>query len=352
MKIKSAILVGISLLLSAPVFGQIVGSSSVGGSTTAPAPMTEKEVLTELKKDGPDQLVKDVNRRGVEFEMDAEIEKHLRHAKASDEVINAVKGAGPKERSAAATAAALAAGEIVIPPDQNTDFRAVQSELDPDKCITLAEDFAKKYPQSTVLSYIYALETHAYQMKNDAPKTVEFAEKSLAVKKDNVDMLMTAANVIPTPQYIQLHKGEEEQLLNKAESYCQQAVQALDQLKKPANMDDATFAKEKTTAMAGIHASLGLIHYDRASQGLMGWDKDELAKAEKEFQQAVTITDHPDAADYYRYAQVFVQEGKIDDAIAAFTKASELGQGVVKQYAEKNIEILKQQKAQSTSSKQ
>ena len=72
--------------------------------------MTEKEVITELKKDGADQLQKDLDKRGVAFEMDPDIEKRLRKAKATDEVIKAVTAAGPKERAAAAKAAAMASG--------------------------------------------------------------------------------------------------------------------------------------------------------------------------------------------------------------------------------------------------
>ncbi len=351
MKIKSAILVALSLVLSAKGFAQVATSPTMG-TTPAPAPMTEKEVITELKKDGADQLLKDLDRRGVDFEMDDETEKRLHKAKASDEVIKAVRAAGPKERSAAQTAAALANGAVIVPPAENADFKAIQAELDPDKIISLANAYVQKYPQSQILTYVYAYEAHAYQQKNDAPKVVEYAEKAIALKKDNVDMLMTAANVIPMPQYIQLHQGDEEQLLNKAEGYCQQAMQGLDQIKKPPNMDDAHFAEQKTTALAGIHASLGLIHYDRASQGLMGWDKEELAKAEKEYQQAVTMTSHPEPSDYYRLGEVYVREDKIDDAIAAFGKASQLGQGIVKQYADKEIENLKQQKAQMAPAKQ
>ncbi len=350
MNIKSAVFLVLSLVLSAKGFAQVATAPTMG-TTPAPAPMTEKEVITELKKDGADQFLKDLDRRGVDFEMDDETEKRLHKAKASDEVIKAVRAAGPKERAAAQNAAALASGAIIIPPAENTDFKAIQTELDPDKIISLAGAYAQKYPQSQVLTYVYAYEAHAYQQKNDAAKVVEYAEKSLALKKDNVDMLMTAGNVIPMPQYIQLHQGEEEQLLNKAEGYCQEATQALDQLKKPPNMDDAKFAQQKTTALASIHASLGLIHYDRASQGLMGWDKDELAKAEKEFQQAVTLAT-PEPSDYYRLGEVYVREDKIDEAIAAFGKASQLGQGVVKQYADKEIETLKQQKAQMAPAKQ
>ena len=79
----------------------------------------------------------------------------------------------------------------------------------------------------------------------------------------------------------------------------------------------------------------------------MGLDKEELAKAEKEYRLAVTGTDHPDPSDYYRLGEAYRLQGKIDDAIAAFTKASEIGQGPVKQYAEQQIEMLKKAKAQS-----
>ena len=110
--------------------------------------MTEKEVITELKKDGADQLLKDLDKRGVAFEMDADIEKRLRKAKATDEVIKAVTSAGPKERAAAAKAAAMASGAVVLSPEESADFKALQTELDPDKAIALAEAFVQKHPKS------------------------------------------------------------------------------------------------------------------------------------------------------------------------------------------------------------
>ena len=70
-----------------------------------------------------------------------------------------------------------------------------------------------------------------------------------------------------------------------------------------------------------------MIHLDRAQLGLMGLDKGELAKAEQEYKLAVSTTDHPDPSDYYRMGEACRLQGKLDDAIAAFTKASELGQG-------------------------
>ena len=81
--------------------------------------------------------------------------------------------------------------------------------------------------------------------------------------------------------------------------------------------------------------------------GLMGIDKEELAKAEQEYRQAISGTDKPDPSDYYRLGEACRLEGKIDDAIAAFTKASEVGQGPVKQFADQQIDTLKKAKAQS-----
>lgn len=344
MKIKSVILLGPALLLSSILLAQAQGGPTMGPSA-AQAPMNEKEVISELKKEGTDQLLKDLDKRGVDFEMDPDVEKRLRKAKATDQVIQAVTAAGPKERAAAAKAAALASGAVVIPPDESADFKALQSETDPDKAIASAEAFVQKHPNSSVLSYVYAFEANAYETKGDAPKIVEYGEKSLALKKDNLMSLMIVAYAIPTPQYINQHQSDEEKQLATAESYSQDALKAIDDLKKQPNESDADFARRKASYTSNIHADLGMIHLDRAQLGLMGLDKGELVKAQQEYNLAVNGTDHPEPSDYYRLGEAYRLDGKVNDAIAAFTKASELGQGAVKQYAEQQIDLLK--KAQS-----
>ncbi len=291
----------------------------------AQPPMTEKEVISELKKAGPDQLVKDLDKRGVAFEMDPDIEKALRKAKATDEIIKAVTSAGPKERAAAAKAAAMANGQVILTPAEDADFKAMSTELDPDKAIALAEAFVQKYPNSEVLSYAFAFEANAYQTKGDAAKIVEYAEKSLDLKKDNLMSLLLAAYAMPQPQFMNLHHTDEEDQLAKAETYCQDALKAVNDLKKQPNETDEDFAKRKAIYISNVHADLGMIHLDRAQLGLMGMDKEELAKAEQEYKQAVTLTDNPDPSDYFRMGEACRLQGKIDDAIAAFTKASELG---------------------------
>jgi tetratricopeptide (TPR) repeat protein len=278
--------------------------------------------------------------------MDADTEKRLRKAKATDDVIKAVTAAGPKERALAAKAAVEASGGAVLPPAEAADFKTLSTELDPDKAIALAEAFETKYPKSEVLSYAYSFEANAYQTKGDIVKIVDCAEKSLELKKDNLMSLLLAAYAIPTPQFMKLHAMDEPDQLAKAEAYAQTALQAIDGIKKLPNESDDAFAKRKAAFTSSIHADLGMIHLQRAQLGLMGMDKDELAKAEKEYQQAVTITDNPDPSDFYRLGEAYRLEGKIDDAIGAFTKASDAGGGPLKQFADQQIEALKKAKAQ------
>ncbi len=355
MKIKFVFLIGI-LFIMATVFAQAQSGQAPSGqapsgqapsgpaaSTAAPAPMTEKEVISELKKEGPDQLIKDLGQRGVVFEMDPDVEKRLRKAKATDQVIQAVTQAGPKERAAAANAAAMAAGQALLSPQESADFKALQSELDPDKAIALAEAFAQKYPKSQVLSYAYAIEANAYQMKGNAEKIVEYGEKSLDLKKDNLMALLIVAYAMPAPQYFNKHQAEADKILTKADGYCHDALKAIDDLKKMPTESDADFAKRKATYDSNIHADLGMIHLDRAQLGLMGLDQQELVKAEQEYRMAVTMTDKPEANDYYRLGETCKLENKVNDAIAAFTKAAELApaQSVVKQYAQRQVDTLK-----------
>jgi tetratricopeptide (TPR) repeat protein len=339
MKIKPILLIAVALVLTSLAFAQ---------APTAPAPLTEKEVVKELKSQGPDQLIKEVGERGVDFDMTPEIEKTLRKAKATDAVVQAVSGAGPKARANAKAAGAAGAGGLTLTPDEGKDFAAVRNELDPDRTITLAEDFAKKYPNSPALSYVFSLEANAYQQKGDAAKVVDLCEKSLTLKKDNLMTLIMISTMIPQPQYLSKRTDAEKQL-TLAEGYAQDALKLIAALPKQANESEADEAKRKNEYAATIESGLGMVHLQRAQLGLTGIDKDELVKAEQDYNKAITSSDHPDMRDYYRLGETYKMDGKVDQAIEAFTKASQLGQGTaIKQYADQQIEALKKAKTQAT----
>jgi hypothetical protein len=315
-----------------------------------PVPMTEKEVMKEVKSAPAETVIKDVKERGVNVDMTPDFEKKLRKAGATNEVVEAVRRAGPK---ASAQMAKMfigpgQAGTLDIPKEEVQAFDAIKGELDPDKVIALAADFARKYPESPLLSHVYSYSANGYQQKGDAEKVVEYTEKGLKLKPDNLMCLIMSLGMLPQPQYLNNHEADRDKILQEAESEAGRALQLISQIPKQPNETDADLQRRLARVASPVHASLGMVHLDLASEVLAGPDKDELAKAEQEFKTALT-TDRPDPTDYYRLGEVYKLEGKLDDAIGAFTKASEIGQAtMIKAYADRQVEELKRRKAQGS----
>ncbi len=328
-----ALFVGMILVAAGVAFAQV---ASVG-------PLTEKEIVTGLKAKNPAGVAEAVKQRGVDFDLNPQIEKQLRKAKADDALIELIRNSGPTAR---AKQAQQAGGPAPASREEAEAFTAVRSELDPDKAIQLVNDFAQKYPNSTLLSYAYWFEANAYQQKGDVDKTVEYSDKSLQLKPDNLMSLLTLCTIMPPPQYLKSHEIDKEKQLSNAEDYAKKALQLIDQVPRQANETDEQYTKRKANYASGAHASLGMIHLERSQLSLAGPDKDELAKAESEYKLAIETAERPDARDYYRRGETYAMEGKIDEGIEAFSKASDLGQGsLIKTYADQRVAELKKRKA-------
>ena len=312
-----------------------------------PVPLSEKEVTKESKSSPAATVIKDVKDHGVDFDMTPEIEKKLRKAKATDEVVQAVKEAGPKARAQnAKLEMGSGGGAKDIPKEQATAYNAIKTELDPDKAIAECDDFAKKYPDSAALTYVYSFEANAYQQKADVDKVVDYADKSLKLNGDNLMSLVLSVGIMPQPQYLNNHKADEEKILQDTQTRANHALELIAKLPKLPTESDEDYQKRLAEIASQVHGPLGMYHLEMANQGLTGMDKTELVKAEEEFNAAVTKTAHPDPRDYYRLGETCKLDGKIDDAIQAFTRAGELGQGtLIKTYADQQVGELKKLKA-------
>lgn len=335
----------------AQVFGQPQAQGQAQAKAQAPAPpLTEKEVMSGLKSKNPGNVVSLVSERGVDFDLTPEIEKRLRKAKADDALIDIIRKAGPTARAEAAKAGGAAGPRIA--PEEYQAFQGIRNELDPDKVINLVTDFETKYPNSPLLSYAYMFGANAYQQKNDLEHMVALGEKSLKLNKDNLPSLIMLSSVLPQPQFLNAHTADKAEYLAEADDDATRALTLIADPKavnKQANETDQQFAKRKDELASNAHASLGMVHLERSQMALQGVDKDELGKAEKEFEQAVTMAERPNAQDYFRLGEAYSIDGKLDQAIQAFTKAGDLGQGsVIKTYADQRIQELQKRKKQAT----
>ena len=108
---------------------QIQMQSKIGekgkGKAKGPVPMTEKEVTKEIKSAPAETLIKDVKERGVDFDMTPDIEKKLRKAKATDEVVEAVRHAGPRVRAQMA--------KMILGPGQGGTQEVLESRPRPSR---------------------------------------------------------------------------------------------------------------------------------------------------------------------------------------------------------------------------
>jgi len=314
-----------------------------------PVPMSEKEVTKEIKSAPAETVIKDVKERGVNFDMTPDIEKKLRKAKATDEVVEAVRHAGPKLRAQMAkmVIGPGEAGTLEIPKEQAQALEAIRSELDPDKVIALGEDFTTKYPDSPMLPFVYFLMASASQQKGDAEKVVEYSSEGLKLKPDNLPCLMAKIRMLPQPAYLNAHAADRDKILQEAETDANRAMQLVAQIPKQPSETDTDYQKRKADNTAQIHGSLAMVHLELALGSLAGPDKAELAQAEQEFKTAVTTTDRPYPGDYFYMGETYRLDGKFDDAIEAYSKASQIGQGTaIKPYADQRIVAIKTMKAQ------
>lgn len=234
-----------------------------------------------------------------------------------------------------------------ITPEESKAYNAIQSELDPARQLQEVDDFVKKYPnQPLVLSEVYFFGAYASQQQNNIVKAVDYGYKSLEANPNNLRSLLMMSGLLPQPQVMQGSDADKEKKLTDAEADANKALQAIPDLKQP-NMTPDQLTKAKASLSSQAHASLGMVHLQRAMGGLTGADPQELGKAEQEYKASVAGTEKPNAEDYFRLGEVDAMENKIDDAIDAFTQCSKLSQGPLQTLAGQQIDKLKKAKSQS-----
>jgi tetratricopeptide (TPR) repeat protein len=244
--------------------------------------------------------------------------------------------------------AAAPSGPPQPSPAETKAYLAIQGELDPTRQLQLVDDFAKTYPSSMLLSDAYFLGSYANEQKGDLPKAIDYCNKSLQAKPDNLRSLLTRASLLPRPEALQGSDADKEKNLSNATADANKALELIPNLNPP-NQTPEQLTQLKANLTSEVHSSLGMVHLQRAMMNLSGPDPAELAKAEQEYNTAVTGTQQPDPSDYYRLGEVYRNENKLDDAITAFNKASQLGQGSpVQAMAQQQVQELEKRKAQAS----
>jgi tetratricopeptide (TPR) repeat protein len=178
--------------------------------------------------------------------------------------------------------------------------------------INLGEGFLGAYPNSMYAGAVYGHLTSDYLSVNDVDKMISSGEKALASDPNNVDVLPLMAFAIPR------RNGTTVQQLETAMNYAKRAINLLSTMPKPAELDDATFARLKNEKLAQCRSGMGTAyfktgHYDDAVT---------------ELSQAVRLDPNPDPVDYYVLGLSNDRGSHFTDAIAAFDKCASIPSGM------------------------
>jgi tetratricopeptide (TPR) repeat protein len=341
--VLSVLLAGGVLLSGEP--GWSAQAQAAKAAPTLEAPITEKELINLVKhnKKHLPTLGPTIEARGVDFELTPDIEKSLRKAGADDTFVAALKNFTPSARAAQA-----GGSHPPFTKEESDAYNQIKGGQDPDKIIQDSTAYAQKYPKSPLLTYVYGMEAAAYQQKNDADNVVKYGLKSLELDSNNLMSLLLVSSIFPQPQMMNVPDAMKENRLKLAETYASKALQQIVKLPKLPNETDQAYQQRLGQVEGGAYASLGMVHLERSRMALQPPDLEELGKAEQNYKTAIAKSKDPNPTDYYRLGEIYVSEGKLDDAMAAFSNAGKLAPGtIIQQLADRQIKDLKQKQSQA-----
>lgn len=179
----------------------------------------------------------------------------------------------------------------------------------PDKKIQLGNEFLTKYPKSPFIEPVDAGLTNAYFMKQDWQNFFAYADKTLALNPDEVDVLTVVGWVIPH-QY-DPNSPSAAQSLTTAEADEKHALDLLAKMTKPKDLSDAQFTAMKSQKEQQAHSALGLIYFRRG----------DYANSASELQQ---LAQGADQTDVFVLGVDLQNLNRHADAAAAFTRCGQI----------------------------
>jgi len=126
-------------------------------------------------------------------------------------------------------------------------YQAAAAERNPAQQIKLLDDFVAKYPNSALLIYIYPLYYNAYSQLKNWPKVTEYADKLLALGEKSEAPIRYQAYYARAFAYSNLPPTSQD-VKDQAPKACEAAkagLKTLGELKKPDNMSEDDFNKQK-----------------------------------------------------------------------------------------------------------
>jgi len=191
-------------------------------------------------------------------------------------------------------------------PEEFKAYQAALAKPDGPSAEAAADDFAKQFPNSEVLSPLYQHVMGLYQNANNNDKTLEMGRKVLSIDPNCGPALVTVASILATStRETDLDRDER---LAEAKKDATLALDLINQGKAvPPGIPAAQESLYKDTLQSMAYSALGGIEFDNK----------DYAGAEKDLRAAIKPSQaQPDPVTYYQLALTLQRQGKYPDALA------------------------------------
>jgi tetratricopeptide (TPR) repeat protein len=194
-------------------------------------------------------------------------------------------------------------------------YTACQAEKNPTGQVKCLDDFVAKYPNSQLLVYVYPLYYNAYSQLKNFKKVIEYADKLLALSEKVDPPVRYQAYYARAFAYSNLDPKDPD-VVAQAPKACEAAkngLKTLGELKKPDNMSEEDFNKQKQQPTV-------LFNYTLASCSMVQKDYQTAIEAYK----AVLAANPDDAVTSYKIGQAYMAMNPPQqmDAFWYFAKAA------------------------------
>jgi len=174
-----------------------------------------------------------------------------------------------------------------------------------------ANDFAAKYPESELTSYLYSKAMHEYQNENQPDKMLAMGEKVLALDPDNPIALVLTATVLSDS--LSDSDPNRQQKVAEIRKNANRALESVDKdFAPPANATPEQVTAYKSTRLSMAHSAIGITDLK------MG----DATGAEKELQTAADLNKtQPDPYIWYHLALSQDHQNKYAAALESVNQA-------------------------------
>src|SRR5215472_8241843 len=123
--------------------------------------------------------------------------------------------------------------------------QACAAEKAPATQVKCLDDFVAKYPNSALLIYVYPLYVNAYNQLKNPDKVIEYAEKACALGDKLEPVVRYQMRYAESLAYATLKPEAQATQAPKVREAAKDGLKALDEVKKPDNVTDDDFKKQK-----------------------------------------------------------------------------------------------------------